>query len=115
MTLFLNDEYSGDLDVLPRNVKVNNINEDLILKGNLVTERKELCFGTDSKICFDISMYLGHVDYEIEIEYLPVDKKIVSTLIEDIGLRSFSSASKSSRFFRRLEELEDGKKTTSLC
>lgn len=114
-SLFLCDEYSGNLDDLPSIIKIDDIDKFLYLKGTLITERKALCFGNGSKICFDVSMYLGIVDYEIEIEYNPVDKESVIAIVNAVGLKDTLVMTKSRRFFKRLEEIENGKSITSLC
>lgn len=112
---FVSDEYSGDLSDLPRSVAVNGINEMLYLKGNLITERKIFYFSNRSMICFDINVYLGAIDYEIEIEYNTDDKEIAAIIADTIGIKSDLITTKSARFFKRLEEISNEKSVTSIC
>lgn len=111
----VSDEYSGDLGELPRSVTINSIDEKLYLKGNLITERKILHFGNNSIICFDINMYLGVVDFEIEIEYNADDKEIAATIANAVGAKNDLITTKSARFFKRLEEINNGESFTPLC
>ncbi len=111
----VSDEYSGDLIELPKSVTVNGINEKLYLKGNLTTERKILHFGNDSIICFDINVYLGVIDFEIEIEYNAEDKEIAATIANGVGTKNDLITTKSARFFKRLEEINNGESFTTLC
>ena len=108
--LFSSDEYCGKLDSLPSIIKLNGIKEDLILKGSLVTERRTICFGASGMLCFDLNMYLGVIDYEIEVEYTGQDKSsgdAIATII-DSDTR-VTGAAKSNRFFKQLEEINNGK------
>lgn len=113
--LSVSDEYTGTTNDIPKTISVSGINEDLHLKGNLITERKVYGFGHDSKICFDISMYLGRVDYEVEIEYSYCDKDIAHIIVNEIEAKNYSAIPKSKRFFKRLEEFNSGARTIALC
>lgn len=57
--------------------------------------------------CFDSNMYLGVCDYEIEVEVDDTDIILARMLIEELGLNSESFLSKSERFFRRLESMQN--------
>ena len=108
--LFSSDEYCGSLDFLPGIIKFNEIKEDLILKGGLITERRTICFGTGGKLCFDFNMYLGANDYEIEVEYSEQDKSsgdAIATIIDSDT--EVTGATKSNRFFKQREEVNNGK------
>ena len=105
--LFSSDEYCGSLDFLPGIIKLNDINEELILKGSLITERRTINFGTGGKLCFDFNMYLGTYDYEIEVEYSKQDKSsgdaIASIFDSDTQV---IGETKSNRFFKKWEEIK---------
>lgn len=107
MALFFSDEYCGCLERLPKVLRVEGIHEELLLKGSLVTERREINFGVCGKLCFDISMYLGMIDYEIEVEYTERDKQSGEAIAAIIGLNTKASAMKSHRFFKQLEEISN--------
>lgn len=105
--LATSDEYSGQIDTLPSTLKIPDVYDVLILKGVLITDRRIFSFGENSTICFDSNMYLGICDYEIEVEVDDVDINLARMLIEDLGLNSESFLSKSERFFRRLESMQN--------
>ena len=105
--LSTSDEYSGKIDTLPSAFKIPGVFSSLYLKGVLVTERKTFSFGKNSSICFDGNMYLGVCDYEIEIEVDEADKGSVLTVVEYLALTQKSIASKSERFFERLEAIRE--------
>lgn len=107
MALFFSDEYCGCLERLPKALRVEGIHEELLLKGSLLTERREIKFGVCGKLCFDISMYLGVIDYEIEIEYTERDKQSGEAIAAIIGLNTKASSMKSHRFFKQLEEISN--------
>lgn len=114
MALFFSDEYCGCLERLPKALRVEGIHEELLLKGSLLTERREIKFGVCGKLCFDISMYLGVIDYEIEIEYTERDKQSGEAIAAIIGLNTKASAAKSHRFFKQLEEISNGEGIVAL-
>lgn len=115
MALFFSDEYCGCLERLPKALRVEGIHEELLLKGSLLTERREIKFGVCGKLCFDISMYLGMIDYEIEVEYTERDKQSGEAIAAIIGLNTKASAMKSHRFFKQLEEISNGESIATLC
>ncbi len=107
MALFFSDEYCGCLERLPKVLRVEGIHEELLLKGSLVTERREIKFGICGKLCFDINMYLGVIDYEIEIEHTERDRESGEAIAAFIGLNTKASETKSHRFFKQLEEISN--------
>lgn len=114
--LYSSDEYCGSLDFLPWIVKLNEINEELILKGSLITERRTINFGTGGKLCFDFNIYLGAYDYEIEVEYSEQDKSIgdaIATIIDSDT--KIIGVTKSNRFFKQWEEINNGKGAITIC
>lgn len=115
MALFFSDEYCGCLERLPKVLRVEGIHEELLLKGSLLTERREIKFGVCGKLCFDINMYLGVIDYEIEIEYTERDKQSGEAIAAIIGLNTKASATKSHRFFKQLKEISNGESIATLC
>lgn len=113
--LLCSDEYEGTLEDLPLLFRIGDTNGDLELKGCLVTDRKELHFGEGSKICFDTSMYLGMIDYEIEIEYIHCDKRLADTIAAELATSLDIIMPKSKRFFERWEVINRGKSAVTLC
>ena len=114
--LFSSDEYCGSLDFLPGIIKLNEINEELILRGSLITERRTINFGTRGKLCFDFNMYLGTNDYELEVEYSKQDKSIgdaIATIIDSDTKET--GTTKSNRFFKQWEEINNGKGAITIC
>ena len=114
--LFSSDEYCGSLDFLPGIIKFNETKEDLILKGSLITERRTICFCTGGKLCFDFNMYLGANDYEIEVEYTGQDKSsgdAIATIIDSDT--KVTGETKSNRFFKKWEEINNGKGAITIC
>ncbi len=91
------------------------------LKGSLTTERYELRMDEDLQFVLDRNIYLGHTDYEIEIEY-PQDKKdygmlfaqhvacYLASVFSEIPVEQYLKRigigkSKSERFFERYSKL----------
>ncbi len=104
--------------------RIQNVPESLEYEGTLLTMRGDLLterFETELKdrvfLVLDRNRYLGKTDYELELEYPPQryeEAGIVMRLIETILNRHEPlerSASKSSRFFQRLDECCPPKKT----
>ena len=112
--LFSSDEYSGSIEELPRFLRVDGVKEELLLKGSLVTERRVINFGAGGNLCFDISMYLGVIDYEIEVEYPDQDKPMGDAIADIIDSNSEATATKSDRFIKLWEEINNGKGATTL-
>ena len=113
--LFSSDEYCRSLDFLPGTIKFNEIKENLILKGILITERRTIDFGTGGKLCFDFNMYLGAYDYEIEVEYSAQDKSSGDAIAAIIGTDTEATGvTKSNRFFKQWEEINNGKGTITI-
>lgn len=104
----VSDEYSDDVTELPLAIKIPDVQNAVVLKGVLVSERSSFPFGTNSVICFDANMYLGVCDYEIEIETAESDRQEALTVIDFLHLPHRPVASKSERFFKRLETLKNG-------
>lgn len=100
-------EYSEKIDTLPTIFKIPDLQDNLILKGVLITERKTYSFGVNSTICFDTNIYLGICDYEIEIEIGETDSQEALVVIEFLGLRQTPIMSKSERFFQRFEVMKN--------
>ena len=103
----VSEEYSDSIDELPHSMRIPDVQNKVSLKGNLITERTIYSFGENSIICFDMNMYLGICDYEVEIEVRPNDRQEVSAVIDALGLKKTSVMSKRSRFFERLEGMKN--------
>jgi uncharacterized protein YjbK len=113
--LFSSDEYSGSIEELPGFFMIDGVNEKLQLKGSSVTERRIINFGVSGKLCFDINMYLGVIDYEIEVEYSDQDRSIGDAIAAVIDSMKAMTITKSNRFFKKWEEINNGKGATTLC
>lgn len=113
--LFLSDEYSGNIENLPYSLTVDGVIEELSLKGSLVTLRREINFGVGGKLCFDTNMYLGIIDYEIEVEYTEQDKQWGDAIVASIDSKTKTAVTKSSRFFKRWVEINNGESVIALC
>ena len=104
-SLFISDEYSREIAELPFIIRTNTA-DDLLLKGSLVTDRTVFLIGQKSLICLDTNIYLGIVDYEVEVEVDEVDISEILDAIDYLDLTSYRPiVNKSGRFFRRLEVL----------
>lgn len=112
--LFSSDEYSGSIEELPRFLRVDGVKKELLLKGSLMTERRVINFGAGGNLCFDISMYLGVIDYEIEVEYPVQDKPMGDTIAGIIDSNLEATATKSDRFIKLWEEINNGEGATTL-
>ncbi len=114
-SIALSDEHSRIVDKLPLTMRISEVKDTISLKGVLVTERAVYSFGENSTICFDVNMYLGVCDYEIEVEFVENDSQEALSVIAYLGLEYRSVMNKSARFFERLEAINHGKSFTSLC
>lgn len=92
-------------------------NMGLKLKGELITERCVILNDSNCEVVLDKNEYLGHTDYELEIEYAPAHEKdaqaILRVILETLMFRKTFLAykesymqrqnvpSKSNRFFER--------------
>ncbi len=97
----------------------------LELKGQLVTDRLKASLSRGLVLCLDRSMYLGVVDYEMELEYLPWCERMavewknafdsylsrICALDDEIAASSKctkAGASKAERFFCEKDALSRG-------
>lgn len=88
-------------------------------QGQLVTDRIVMHKDSNCKVVLDRNVYLGHTDFELEVEYCKQSERRAQTLIENIaeclvatkhltGIDEFlarvgQGGSKSQRFFERLK------------
>ena len=113
----INFEEDYKTDTLPAHIKMRG---DLLdFKGQLVTERRSVILSDGISLSLDKSLYLGAVDYEMELEYLKYAeetaeewKRSFDRYIKRTGEVYASELPdgegclcKSERFFRRKEEL----------
>lgn len=78
------------------------------LKGVLHTRRTRYVIDDGIRVEFDISSYLGHEDYEIEIEFLMKRIDDVKKMIEMLDLPlNKRGKGKASRFFEALKSMRD--------
>lgn len=114
-----NANYSTETEIEVRNGIHDNafVDMGLILQGNLVTERLILFKNDVCEVVLDKNSYLGYIDYELEIEYLPeyeqtalVALKVFFDLLQykfpfltesNLCKRVENSYSKSKRFFEK--------------
>ena len=94
-SMALSDEHGRDVDKLPLAMRIYS-------------------FGENSTVCFDVNMYLGVCDYEIEVEFGENDNKEALSVIAYLGLEYRPVMNKSARFFERLEAINHGQSLTSL-
>lgn len=82
------------------------------LKGSMTTERYWLFEEDGIEVVLDKNMYLGHIDYEVEVEYDTqkvnranmILEQIIMTLVSSSSL--YDSKTKSERFFQIYKEQE---------
>lgn len=110
--------------VANKNDSVYFKNDLLKLHGTLSTERTVYVPYDGIAVALDKNLYLGVVDYELEIEYLPELEFLIDSVLnyyatelhlseshtdlEDFYFRVNNSKSKSERFFERKKELLKG-------
>ena len=114
-----NTDYSTETEMEVRNGIYDNAFTDMGLKfqGELITERCILLKDSVCEVVLDKNKYLGHTDYELEIEYLPDCEReahsVLQTFLNELmqcksvlTLKEISEhlqnvPSKSNRFFER--------------
>ena len=96
---------------IERDFKVSSLPERFVIdernvfyKGKLHTERKIYRLGNGLILFLDKNSYLDTVDYEIEIEYPEDLEEIAKTMNTQC---SNESLSKSERFYKRKEQIEN--------
>lgn len=116
-------EHSTETKMKVRNGIYENdfIDMGLKLQGELVTERYIILKNAICEVVLDKNDYLGHVDYELEIEYVPNKEKEAQSILQallDMMRRRCVPAykerytqtqhvpSKSNRFFERKSKHE---------
>ena len=77
---------------------------DVTMKGYLITERRVYNWDWDTEICLDHSQYLGHEDYEIEVEYVKKLPDEVLQILRNEKIDMIPTIGKCKRFFEKLEE-----------
>ena len=101
----------------------------LKLQGELVTKRCDVLKGANCEAVLDKNEYLGHKDFELEIEYTPEhekDAQAILKIFKDMltcrkcfltykeSLKEAPGApSKSSRFFERMSSAKHAAQTTA--
>lgn len=116
--LFVKNEFSENIDELP--VKINKekiqwpelliCEDDITLKGNLITERTVYKFNEAMEIDLNKNFYLGIIDYELELEFefnsdFEAD---ASNFVNDVIKNECSinfALGKSSRFYQKLKQM----------
>lgn len=120
--LRVKNESSFFINELPSSIILDNffsvinfeINSNANMYGQLVTERNTCVISNKLKIDLDKNIYLGVVDYELEIELLDDNKSEASKLLKEImgDYPIELKGGKNSRLFMRLNELNNIDKLT---
>lgn len=118
----LDSDQSTETDIKVRNGLDDNefIDMGLKLQGALITDRFVILKDANCEVVLDKNEYLGHTDYELEIEYVPKyekDAQAIYRVMLDILIRrkcflaykesyeqTPSVPSKSNRFFERMKK-----------
>ena len=95
-------EFSLMLKYMPRFISVND--QRFFYIGEMLTHRIEISF-SDYTVFLDSNMYLGKIDYEIEIESNSMDK--MPQNFEGIDFSPHNSKGKYSRFIYELKRLAE--------
>lgn len=115
--LKIHEELTHAIYNLPMNLDLKKFNwtkyiphdEEILFKGCLITERRtsKPCEGI--KLDIDKNLYLGKIDYELEVEFEEgLDEKALDLLKYYIGdIKKKSCISKKSRFFEELKRLNE--------
>lgn len=105
------EEYQKKLGAIPLEIKENELTEmtgcklpDVAMKGYLITERRVYNWDSNTEICLDHSQYLGHDDYEIEVEYVKELPDEILEILKDEMIEMIPTSGKCKRFFEKLEE-----------
>ena len=103
-----------DVEVYDGNIENAFINMGLSLKGELHTERCTVLKDTACEVVLDKNKYLGHEDYELEIEYAPMfehrAERILKTILTILHINTPPQAipGKAKRFFAKYTLREKG-------
>lgn len=89
-------EIEFQLERLPS--KIEKDGRTMFFQGQLVTHRKSYQVAPTVKIEYDVNMYLGCCDYEIEIEYLNGDYDLAKCVAEQLSLTNINLINKYERF-----------------
>lgn len=101
----ISDEDSFDVDELKSNFDIGH--DRVSMKGQMYTRRREIKITPDITLMLDRNIYLGTIDYELEIEYELSSESEVEGIVafiekalkrKNVGLPE----SKSERFFKQL-------------
>lgn len=100
------EEDERTIDMVYGSIAVDGKRYDL--KGVLHTIRTRYLIDEGIRVEFDKSSYLGHEDYEIEIEFFKEKINEVKDLIEFLGLPlNKKGKGKATRFFETLKNVRD--------
>lgn len=103
------EEFTKTLDDLPIRMVFNEY--ILEMKGNLVTRRYEIPIES-ALICLDVNYYLGHIDYELEIEASAIE--VIDDIVNSLNISRKNVVGKCSRFMNRLNLLMNENKEMSI-
>jgi uncharacterized protein YjbK len=116
--LRINEELEYPIDKLPLVLNRKKVSwleclpdsEEISLKGSLITERITVKPCEGIKLDIDKSIYLGKVDYELEVEFKEELKEKAYELLRDYtnNIEVEVCQGKRGRFFSQLKKLSEG-------
>lgn len=95
---FASEEINFDVADFPQEIEYKK--HLLVYQGNLVTMRSSYQIHPKLKIECDINYYLGHQDFEVEIEYESNAYDMARQVAHELGLENLNLLCKSERFFQ---------------
>lgn len=110
----VNKEFELPLEKLSKTIDLERIGWDkvvdikgiVLLKGSLITHRKKWCFENNIEVFLDKNYYLGKIDYEIELEFLPGNEDDALKLVRVLTGKEIKKScnGKKTRFFKKLKK-----------
>lgn len=90
----------SEFEVSQLSLQIERDGQILLFQGQLVTHRESYKISPSIKIECDINMYLGHCDYEMEIEYSEGMYDLAKQIAEKLSLTKINLISKYERFMK---------------
>ncbi|HBR32172.1 MAG TPA: hypothetical protein DD733_08835 [Clostridiales bacterium] len=97
-----------EMDELPAKIPLPEYGIEAWLKGSTVTERTVFDYGSRGfVIMLDCNYYLGIIDYELELEFIPGAEKQALSELDALGLhkKEPNRKGKASRFFEQYKKI----------
>lgn len=101
---YISEESEQPVFSLPARIHHSKLGE-ISLRGSLITCRRRFIIRPGLFLDFDENFYLGHCDYEIELEFEEGRQAQAEEVLSALGLLSYAAKSKSARFFDALERI----------